>query len=128
MGFQKGDAALEQVTEVCLLREQHVRVSLQDGTKYYLLRKEYQERPVQVGESIDEKEFAWWVLKHQYRPALDKAVSMLAARACSKGEIQRKLSGKGYSISGDYKTAAYFIKAKVPIFICYCLKGFKGIA
>ena len=88
---------MEQVTEVRLLRGSYVRISLQNGIKYYLLRKVYQERPVQTGDNIDEKEFAWWVLKHQYRPALNQAVSMLAQRACSKGEIQRKLSLKGYS-------------------------------
>ena len=73
------------------------KIALDNGERYTLTRALYQERPVQPGEEIDEKEYAQWVLVHQYRSALERAVAMLAARACSRGEISRKLKNAGYA-------------------------------
>ncbi len=84
------------VAEVEKIRSRY-RVRLDDGTTYWLTRSVYSERPLSVGDEVESEEYANWVLLHQYRSALDKAVSMLAARACSKGEISQKLSRSGYS-------------------------------
>lgn len=86
-----------RVNEVESVRGRRVRIVLDNGDKYLLLRSAYQDRPLEVGEEVNPEEFAQWVLKRQYRSALDKAVAMLAARACSKGEIEQKLSRTGYS-------------------------------
>ena len=56
----------------------------------------FRERPLQEGEEIDLEEYEHWLLLHQYRPALEKAVSLLAARAHSKREIEQKLLRAGY--------------------------------
>ncbi|MBQ9251788.1 MAG: regulatory protein RecX [Clostridia bacterium] len=86
-----------QVSSVEKVQGRRVRIVLEDGSRYYILRSMYQERPVAEGDEIDPKEYAQWVLTRQYRSALDKAVSMLAVRACSKGEIKQKLQRIGYS-------------------------------
>ncbi len=73
------------------------RVRLDNGDMYWLTKGMYAERPVQAEEMLDPEEYARWVLLRQYRPALEKAVAMLAARACSRGEISQKLKASGYS-------------------------------
>lgn len=73
------------------------RIQLDNGDRYWLSKTIYQERPIRVGEEVEAKTFAQWVMQHQYRPALERAVSMLAGRACSRGEISRKLQTSGYS-------------------------------
>ena len=72
-------------------------IRLDNGKKYELSRNLFRERPLEPGEQIEEKEFSQWVTLHQYRSALERAVAMLAARACSKGEINRKLKNAGYA-------------------------------
>ncbi len=56
----------------------------------------FRERPLQEGEEIDPEEYERWLLLHQYRPALERAVALLAARAHSKHEIEQKLRRSGY--------------------------------
>ncbi len=73
------------------------KVILENGDHYWLTKGLYAERPLSPGDPIDSEEFAGWVTLRQYRSALEKAVAMLAARACSKGEISRKLKNSGYS-------------------------------
>ena len=85
------------VTDVEKLRGGKVLVKLDNGSVYQLLRSAYLERPLSPGDEIDADEYERWVLLHQYRSALDKAVAMLAARICSKGEIRGKLHHVGYS-------------------------------
>ncbi len=90
----------DQMTEVRDLEEvrgQRVRVTLENGTCYTLLKSMVRERSLAVGTRLDPEEFANWVLLRQYRSALDQAVSLLAVRACSRGEIQQKLRRTGYS-------------------------------
>ena len=86
-----------QVSEVEYLPGQMVRIAFDDSTSYRIRRSMYRERPLEVGESVDPEEYARWVLMRQYRSALDKAVAMLARRACSIGEIRQKLQRIGYS-------------------------------
>ena len=86
-----------QVNNVEKLRGQKVKITFDDGSSYLILRSMYLDRPLEAGDEVDPKEYAQWVLIRQYRSALDKAVAMLAVRACSKGEIRQKLRRIGYS-------------------------------
>ena len=72
-------------------------IQLDNGIKYWLSLSSYQNRPFFAEEEVDEEEFKKWILLQQYRPALEKAVAMLALRACSKGEIKTKLRRNGYA-------------------------------
>ena len=74
-----------------------VRIRLDDGSEYLLLRSVYQERPLQVNEAVDPEEYSRWVTLRQYRSALEKAVSLLAVRARGQGEIEQKLKSAGYA-------------------------------
>ena len=85
------------VNEIEQVRGHRVRITLDDGSRFVLLKSAFQERPLETGQELDAAEYADWVLKKQYRSALDKAVAMLAVRACSRGEISQKLRGIGYS-------------------------------
>lgn len=74
-----------------------IRVVLDDGSEYLLLKSMLSERPLKVNDELDSEEFSSWVTQRQYRSALEKAVSFLAVRTCSKGEIDQKLRRIGYS-------------------------------
>ena len=74
-----------------------IRVVLDDGSEYLLLKSMLTERPLEVNDELDPEEFSSWVTLRQYRSALEKAVSFLAVRACSKGEIAQKLRRIGYA-------------------------------
>ena len=56
----------------------------------------FRERPLEEGQSIDLEEYDNWLMVRQYRHALDRAVSYLAARAHSCREIEQKLLRIGY--------------------------------
>lgn len=56
----------------------------------------YRERPLEIGDEIDLEEYDHWLLLHQYRPALEYAVSLLAARAYATRELESKLLRLGY--------------------------------
>ena len=86
-----------RVSEIEEVRGRRVKVTFDDGSHYLLLRSMLQDRPLEVGDTVEAEEFADWVLKRQYRSALEKAVAMLAQRACSRGEIEQKLRQTGYS-------------------------------
>ena len=85
-----------EVTEVEKKRSRW-RIILESGEKYMLSGALYRERPLRPGDSVDPEEFSHWVLLRQYRPALERAVAMLALRACSRGEIQQRLIRAGYT-------------------------------
>ena len=88
--------AITEVIEAERVRGKY-RILLDSGDKYWLTKAMYDEKPVRAGEEVDSEAFARWVTLHQYRPALERAVAMLATRACSKGEISQKLRTAGYS-------------------------------
>lgn len=73
-----------------------VYVHLSDGQRIKLPLALYRERPLQPGEEIDVQAFDEWLMPRQYRFALERAVSYLAARACSRKEIEEKLLRVGY--------------------------------
>lgn len=54
------------------------------------------ERPLKEGDAIEPEEYDNWLMVRQYRYALDRAVSYLAARAHSRHEIEEKLLRIGY--------------------------------
>ncbi len=61
------------------------------GEKIYLSRKSVAEAGLYEGMEMSDESFSQFVLTRQYRPALDRAVAMLARRPCSEGEIRQKL-------------------------------------
>lgn len=67
-----------------------------DGQAIVLSRALYRERPLQAGEEIDLQAYEEWLLLHQYRDALDYAVSLLAQRPRATEEIRQKLERHGY--------------------------------
>ena len=88
---------MARVTEVSSPRARRIRVRLDDGLEYVLSESLFRRKPLMVSEDIDASEYSRWILLHQYQPALNKAVSLLACRPCSKAEISRKLAYAGYS-------------------------------
>ncbi len=56
----------------------------------------FRERPLEEGTPIDLDAYDQWLMVRQYRFALDRAVAALAARPCSRKEIEDKLKRIGY--------------------------------
>lgn len=56
----------------------------------------FRERPLDEGAAIDLEAYDQWLMVRQYRFALDRAVAALAARPCSRKEIEDKLKRIGY--------------------------------
>ena len=75
------------------VRGAKARIELDSGAVYELKKKDLAEWPLQENDDVDEKEFLQFVRLHQYPDALNKAVAMLARRACSRKEIAEKLTG-----------------------------------
>lgn len=73
-----------------------MRIAIAGCDEVLLPLSMYRQRPLQEGDDIDLEEFEHWVLLHQYRPALDRAVGLLAARAHSRKEIEDKLRRSCY--------------------------------
>lgn len=73
-----------------------VRIVVSDAADIRIPASLYRARPLREGDDIDLEEYENWLLLHQYRPALEKAVALLAARAHSKHEIEEKLHRAGY--------------------------------
>lgn len=72
------------------------RLTLSGGETIDVPAELFRERPFQEGDSVDLEAYDQWLLTRQYRPALEYAVSLLAARAHSAREIERKLLGRHY--------------------------------
>ena len=69
----------------------HMRLTLDSGEVIIVPAELFRERPFSEGDPIDLEEYDEWLLPRQYRAALDRAVSLLAMRAHSRGEIEQKL-------------------------------------
>ena len=69
----------------------HFRLTLSSGETVVVSAELFRERPFAEGDAIDLAEYDEWLLPRQYRAALDRAVSLLAMRAHSRGEIEQKL-------------------------------------
>ena len=83
-----------EVTDVRTIRR---KVTLTIGTETLTVsRALYRERPIQPGEDIDLEEYEQWLLLHQYKPAMDYALTLLSARAYARGELHSRLTRAGY--------------------------------
>lgn len=73
-----------------------VRVSLDNGESLNLTQAVFDEHPLQEGQELDLEAYDQWLLVREYPRALERAISCLALRACSRGEIIQKLKRSGY--------------------------------
>ena len=73
-----------------------IRVTINGDTELAVSQALFRERPLAEGESIDLAEYDQWLMVRQYRPALDRAVGLLASRARSRREIEERLLHAGY--------------------------------
>ncbi len=87
---------MELIRDVAVIRSR-VCITLDSNEKYYLSRKDVLEGGFAAGQEVDPEEFRRFVVLHQYRKALDRAVAMLALRPCSRGEIRQKLHSALFS-------------------------------
>ncbi len=86
---------MEEIVSITHQRSK-VTLMLSSGERIQLSKDAFMERPLNEGDIIDLEEYDRWLLLRQYRPALNKAVALLAVRARSKGEIEQKLLAAGY--------------------------------
>ncbi len=73
-----------------------MRITINDATEVLVPLLLFRERPLSEGQLLNLEEYDQWLMVRQYRHALDKAVAALAARACSRKEIEGKLLRIGY--------------------------------
>lgn len=71
-------------------------IEINGDVTLWLNRDIWLERPLAEGESIDLQSFQKWLLPRQYPEALNYAVSLLAIRARSSGELRQKMKRKHY--------------------------------
>ena len=69
-----------------------IRITFESGWQVWLRRNEDPGFPLTEGTAVDRESFLVYIRIHQYPPALDRAVRMLAERSCSRREIERKLT------------------------------------
>lgn len=81
-------------------------VTFDDGNKYIISRNLFYELNLKKNELYDLEKLEKKITILQYRPALNKAVSMLALRSCSKKEIQDRLLRFHY-LSGTIELVIY---------------------
>ena len=69
-----------------------IRITFESGWRVWLHRNEDPGFPLIGGTPVDRESFLEYIRIHQYPPALDRAVRMLAERPRSRREIERKLT------------------------------------
>ena len=72
-------------------------MTLDDNRKIWLTYSDFLESGWVEGLSVEKETFDRFIQLHQYPRALNQAVSMLARRPCSKGEISRNLNQHHYT-------------------------------
>ena len=72
------------------------RVTVNDGTAFRLSFSEYRDMPLHDGDALDWETYRQALLLRQYPEALDRAVGLLALRAHSHHEVERRLIERGY--------------------------------
>ena len=72
------------------------RVTVNDGTAFRLSFSEYRDMPLREGDALDWESYRQTLLLRQYPEALDRAVALLAMRARSHYEVERRLIQRGY--------------------------------
>ena len=90
MGFQKGTSDMEIISSVENIRGR-IRITFESGWKVWLHKNQNPGFPLQAGVTVDRNSFMRYITSRQYPAALNKAVAMLAARACSRKEIESRL-------------------------------------
>lgn len=84
------------ITDVSLSKKGAL-VTVNHGEEVLYISREYwQERSFAQGQETDLEEVRQWLLPRQYPEALNYAVSLLALRARSSGEIRQKLLARHY--------------------------------
>lgn len=73
-------------------------LTLDDNRKIWLTRSDFLESGWVEGLSVEKEALDHFVQLHQYPRALNQAVSMLARRPCSKGEISQNLNQHHYTV------------------------------
>lgn len=72
------------------------RVVINANTVLYLSKADFRALPLREGETLDLDAYRQNLLLRQYPEALPRAVRLLAVRARSRQEIERKLADAGY--------------------------------
>ncbi|MDD3213282.1 MAG: regulatory protein RecX [Eubacteriales bacterium] len=72
------------------------RVTVNDTETFRLSFSEYRALPLQEGQALDWAQYKHDLLVQQYPEALDRAVRLLAVRARSRGEVEQRLTQRGY--------------------------------
>ena len=85
-----------KILEIRPVRSQ-VCIVLNTGESFWLHQEDLQDTGFTENAEIDSDSFFHWIRIRQYPRALNLAVSMLARRPCSKGEIQQKLLHHRYT-------------------------------
>ena len=91
LGLPKGVAGMEIIRSVETIRGK-IRITFESSWQVWLRRNEDPGFPLTEGTAVDRESFLAYIRIHQYPPALDRAVRMLAERSCSRREIERKLT------------------------------------
>jgi regulatory protein len=71
-------------------------VTVNDTETFRLSRADFRAFPIAEGQAIDLKQYQHDLLLRQYPEALNRAVKLLAVRARSRAEIERRLNALGY--------------------------------
>lgn len=72
------------------------RVTINETITFHLSPADYRALPLHAGDPVDWETYRHDLLLRQYPDALQRAVAMLAARAHSRREVERKLADRGY--------------------------------
>lgn len=83
------------VTEIRELKN-GVRVTVSDRQAIFMTRRNFQAYPLREGEAVDAEELTRSLLLAQYPEALNRAVRLLAVRARSGREIEKRLTDACY--------------------------------
>ena len=96
MGIPKGAPFMVTIRLIELVRSMAC-LTLDNECQVWLTRADLVKSGWHEGSSVDRKDFDQYILLHQYPQALNHAVSMLARRPCSKGEIIQHLKRHHYT-------------------------------
>ena len=86
---------MDKVVALRELRRSFI-VAFQSGESLRLSPADLRALPISVGDAVDVAAYRQSVLLRQYPEALDRAVGLLAVRARSRQEVERRLAERGY--------------------------------
>jgi regulatory protein len=72
------------------------RVTVNDAVVFRLSSSDFQALPLADGQALDWEQYRRDLLLRQYPEALQRAVASLAAKMCSRAELERSLVRKGF--------------------------------